>query len=101
MRALLFGISWPNLFRSSSSALFAMASAIISEAALTFLGLQRAARNPDLGWHPCERPDLYHRIRGLALFPGCFFAVLGINPLWRRLARLARSTPEALWIGIG
>ena len=82
-RIILFHIS-PNLLPSAMViGTFSMASAIIAEAALSFLGLGVPAEIPTWGGMLAEGRTYISTSWWLALFPGLciFFTVLGINLL--------------------
>ena len=94
----------PNLFQSAVViGTFAMASAIISEAALELPWPWRAARDTDLGKHACGRPDLYQYILVASVIsrPVHLFTVLGINLLGDGLRDLLDPRLKRSGTGIG
>jgi peptide/nickel transport system permease protein len=94
----------PNLFQSALViGTFAMASAIISEAALSFLGLGVPPEIPTWGSMLADGRTYISTSWWLALFPGLciFFTVLGINLLGDGLRDLLDPRLKRSGSGIG
>lgn len=94
----------PNLFQSAVViGTFAMASAIISEAALSFLGLGVPPEIPTWGSMLADGRTYISTSWWLALFPGLciFFTVLGINLLGDGLRDLLDPRLKRSGSGIG
>ena len=94
----------PNLFQSAVViGTFAMASAIISEAALSFLGLGVPPEIPTWGSMLADGRTYISTSWWLALFPGLciFFTVLGINLLGDGLRDLLDPRLKRSRTGIG
>ena len=94
----------PNLFQSAVViGTFAMASAIISEAALSFLGLGVPPEIPTWGSMLADGRTYISTSWWLALFPGLciFFTVLGINLLGDGLRDLLDPRLRRSGSGIG
>lgn len=94
----------PNLFQSAIViGTFAMASAIISEAALSFLGLGVPPEIPTWGSMLADGRTYISTSWWLALFPGLciFFTVLGINLLGDGLRDLLDPRLKRSRSGIG
>jgi peptide/nickel transport system permease protein len=94
----------PNLFQSAIViGTFAMASAIISEAALSFLGLGVPPEIPTWGSMLADGRTYISTSWWLALFPGLciFFTVLGINLLGDGLRDLLDPRLKRSGSGIG
>ncbi len=94
----------PNLFQSAVViGTFAMASAIISEAALSFLGLGVPPEIPTWGSMLADGRTYISTSWWLALFPGLciFFTVLGINLLGDGLRDLLDPRLKRSGTGIG
>jgi peptide/nickel transport system permease protein len=94
----------PNLFQSAVViGTFAMASAIISEAALSFLGLGVPPEIPTWGGMLADGRTYISTSWWLALFPGLciFFTVLGINLLGDGLRDLLDPRLKRSGSGIG
>ena len=100
-------ITWhivPNLFQSAVViGTFAMASAIISEAALSFLGLGVPPEIPTWGSMLADGRTYISTSWWLALFPGLciFFTVLGINLLGDGLRDLLDPRLKRSGSGVG
>jgi peptide/nickel transport system permease protein len=94
----------PNLFPSAVViGTFSMASAIISEAALSFLGLGVPPEIPTWGTMLADGRTYISTSWWLALFPGLciFFTVLGINLLGDGLRDLLDPRLKRSGSGIG
>ena len=94
----------PNLFQSAVViGTFAMASAIISEAALSFLGLGVPPEIPTWGSMLADGRTYISTSWWLALFPGLciFFTVLGINLLGDGLRDMLDPRLKRSGSGIG
>ncbi len=94
----------PNLFPSAVViGTFSMASAIISEAALSFLGLSVPPEIPTWGSMLADGRTYISTSWWLALFPGLciFFTVLGINLLGDGLRDILDPRLKRSGTGIG